>query len=89
MINKRVVVIPEFDLMIKFGNKGVFPVKGILRSIGENHKGKWFSLLICKPIKEIVNGTPMKGFHYIERAFYLDQVVEGKEKLETYFEALK
>ena len=83
-------VSPEVELKIQFGSKGIFMVRGILRTIGKTEKGDlWFSLLVAKKIQNKNNGIPMKGFHYIEQTFFLDQVVEGKEKLLPYFEELK
>jgi hypothetical protein len=82
-------VAPELELKIQFGSKGVYQVKGILRTVGLTEKGGWFSLLVCKAYETRHNGIPMKGFHYIEMNFTLNQVVEGKEKLAPYFEGLK
>ena len=83
-------MVSELDLKIQFGSKGVFPVRGILRTIGKNQKGDlWFSLLICKKIENKHNGIIMEGYHYVEQTFSLSQVTEGKEKILPYFEDLK
>jgi hypothetical protein len=83
-------IIPELDLKVQFGSKGVFHVRGIPRTIGKTQNGElWFSILICKPYIEKRNGIPLKGYHYVEQTFYLSQVTEGKEKILPYFEDLK
>jgi hypothetical protein len=79
---------PEVDLKIQFGSKGIFMVRGILRTIGKSEKGEWFSLLVAKKIQNKHNGILYKGYHYVEYTFSLDQVVEGREKIKPYFEGL-
>ena len=64
------------ELQIKFGSKGIFPVKGILKSVGISDKGtKWFSLLVSKSkMSKTETGNSVREFYYIERTFKLDSV---------------
>lgn len=73
----------------KFGEK-VFPIRGIVKTVGVNSRGKWFSLLTCKKVVERNSlGIPTEGFIYIEREFSLSNVVRGAEEIAPLYEGLE
>lgn len=76
---------------VKFGNKGVYPIKGIVKTIGVSDKGnKWFSLLCCKKVEQKTSfGTKAEGYIYAEREFNLASVVKGAEQIAPLFETLE
>jgi len=82
--------LPEIVFKYKFGEKGEFTVKGILKTIGINEDGrKWFTILRCRMVNHKDSGIQLKGFHYVEELFSLDRVVEGKEAIEVFFDGLE
>jgi hypothetical protein len=88
-MKKVIRLLPELEFKYQFGNKGIFPVKGIPKTIGVSEEGRrWFSLLRCRRVSKD-DGIPMRGYHYIEEIFSFDRIVEGKEVLEKYFEGLE
>jgi hypothetical protein len=88
-MNKVVRFLPELEFKYKFGSKGIYPIKGILKAVGISEGRKWFAILRCRKITNKNGGIQMEGFHYIEESFSFDNVVEGREVLEQYFEALE
>jgi hypothetical protein len=82
-------IAPEVHFGYRFGNKGVYPIRGILRTVGISQNGeKWFSVLRVKKSSQRVSGMKLEGFFYIEETFRLSNVTEGKEQLLPYFEGL-
>jgi len=87
-MKKTLRVLPEVVFKYNFGGK-VYPVKGVPKTVGITEDGKkWIAILRCKKVVDKNDGILLTGFHYIEQIFSLDNVVEGREALEKYFEGL-
>lgn len=85
-------VMPEISAEVKFGDKGVFPVKGDLYKVGIFPDGKpWFSLLITKVVYEKTGLGKVKTFIKVEKQFKLEQVQDQptKDIINMYLEGLK
>jgi len=77
------VVRYDYKLDIKFGSKGVFPVKGCISAIGENQRGKWFSILVPrKHMTRTSTGNTVAEWIHIERIFSVDMIADAKQKAE-------
>lgn len=88
--NKVRGLLAPIEVVYKFGNKGEFPVRGFIKTVGVNSRGRWFPLLCAKKVTERNSlGVETEGIIYIERSFNLSNVVKGAEKIAPLFEGLE
>jgi hypothetical protein len=80
----------EVVFKYRFGHVGIGEVKGYLQSVGITEKGKkWVSLLKWHPLKEKLDKVEYKGWILIRESYWYDNIIEGREALDIYFQDLK